>query len=58
MFSYAHLATQTVHLALHLGSQFQLQPGARVGLWLKNCPEFVPALFGILQAGAVGGANQ
>lgn len=28
-------------------------PGQRVGLWLKNCPEFVPALFGILAAGGV-----
>src|SRR5262249_16583849 len=27
-------------------------PGDRVSLWLKNCPEFVPALFGILHAGA------
>ena len=24
-----------------------------VGLWLKNCPEFIPSLFGILHAGAV-----
>ena len=30
-----------------------MKPGDRVGLWLKNCPEFIPALFGILSAGAV-----
>ena len=30
-----------------------VKPGDRVGLWLKNCPEFIPALFGILQTGAV-----
>jgi long-chain acyl-CoA synthetase len=30
-----------------------VRPRDRVGLWLKNCPEFVPALFGILHAGAV-----
>ena len=30
-----------------------MKPGDRVGLWLKNCPEFVPALFGILAAGGV-----
>jgi long-chain acyl-CoA synthetase len=30
-----------------------VKPGDRVGLWLKNCPEFVPALFGILQSAAV-----
>jgi acyl-CoA synthetase (AMP-forming)/AMP-acid ligase II len=33
--------------------QFGVQPGDRVALWLKNRPEFVPALFGILNAGAV-----
>jgi long-chain acyl-CoA synthetase len=30
-----------------------VQPGDRVAIWLKNCPEFVSVLFGILQAGAV-----
>jgi long-chain acyl-CoA synthetase len=30
-----------------------VQPGDRVGLWLKNCPEFIPSLFGILGVGAV-----
>jgi len=28
-----------------------VKPGDRIGLWLKNCPEFVPALFGGLQTG-------
>jgi len=30
-----------------------VKPGDRVALWLKNCPQFVPALFGVWQAGAV-----
>ena len=40
-------------VAERLARDFGVQPGDRVGIWLKNCPEFVPALFGILQAGAV-----
>jgi len=30
-----------------------VQPGDRVGLWLKNRPEFIVALLGIMHAGAV-----
>lgn len=30
-----------------------VQPGDRVALWLKNSPEFVSALFGILRVGAI-----
>jgi long-chain acyl-CoA synthetase len=49
---------ENVHgLALHLCRELQgrlgVKPGDRVALWLKNRPEFVPALFGVLQAGAV-----
>jgi long-chain acyl-CoA synthetase len=40
-------------LARHLQQSFGVKPGERVALWLKNCPEFVPTLFGVLQAGAV-----
>jgi long-chain acyl-CoA synthetase len=36
-----------------LQKRFGVKSGARVGLWLKNCPEFIPAFFGILHAGAV-----
>ncbi|MBN2506607.1 MAG: long-chain fatty acid--CoA ligase [Verrucomicrobia bacterium] len=52
-FTYGPMARQAVALARHLQERFGLEPGARVGLWLRNRPEFVPALFGILQAGAV-----
>ena len=40
-------------LAKRLKEEFGLQPGDRVGLWLKNCPEFVFSLFGILLAECV-----
>jgi long-chain acyl-CoA synthetase len=51
--TYAALAAQVRQVAAHLGDHFQVQPGDRVGLWLKNCPEFVPAWLGIAHAGAV-----
>lgn len=52
-YSYAELWSQALCLAEHLKNQCQVKPGDRVGLWLKNCPEFVPAFFGILSLGAV-----
>ena len=52
-YSFAELWSQSRHVAQKLQSEFKVKPGERVGLWLKNCPEFVPAFFGILQAGAV-----
>src|SRR5258705_3821469 len=52
-YSYGDLWDQSQAIACQLRQQFKVQPGARVGLWLKNCPEFVPSFFGILQAGAV-----
>ena len=52
-FSYGRLFGQTLWVAEQLRAEFKVQPGDRVGLWLKNCPQFVPALFGILQADAV-----
>src|SRR5436190_7824813 len=52
-FSYAALWNQSVLVSEQLRQQFKVQPGDHVGLWLKNCAEFVPMLFGILHAGAV-----
>jgi long-chain acyl-CoA synthetase len=52
-FSYGDLWSRTLWVAGRLRSEFGVRAGDRVGLWLKNCPEFVPALFGILQTGAV-----
>src|SRR5260221_14335904 len=52
--SFAALHAQVLKLAAHLQNHFALKPGDRVALWLKNCPEFVVSVFGILQAGAGG----
>ena len=52
-FSYGHFLAQTFWVAHRLRTQFGVRRGDRVGLWLKNCPEFIPALFGVWQAGAV-----
>jgi long-chain acyl-CoA synthetase len=52
-YSYGDLLAKSLHVAERLIREFGIKPGDRVGIWLKNCPEFVPALFGILQAGAV-----
>ena len=49
-YSFEELLSQTRRVAGHLQNELGLKPGDRVGLWLKNCPEFIPALFGILQA--------
>jgi long-chain acyl-CoA synthetase len=51
--SYAALLAQSQKVAAHLQSGFGVKPGDRVALWVKNCPEFVPAVFGILSAGGV-----
>lgn len=52
-FTYAQFHSRTRWLAAWLAGEFKVQPGDRVGLWLKNCPEFVPAYFGVLAAGGV-----
>jgi len=52
-FTYATLLNQSQAVARQLTEVCAVKPGDRVGLWLKNCPEFIPALFGILNASAV-----
>ena len=49
-FSYRHHADHAAALAQMLVTRLGVRPGDRVGIWLKNCPEFVTALFGILGA--------
>jgi long-chain acyl-CoA synthetase len=52
-FTYSELSSRSLFVSGILRRQFNISPGDRVALWLKNCPEFIPALFGILQSGAV-----
>ena len=52
-FTYSQLLQQSRRVAHLLRRQFDVQPGDRVALWLRNCPEFIAALFGALEAGAV-----
>ncbi len=52
-YSYRELWSQSTFVSQQLQERFGVRSGARVGLWLKNCPEFIPAVFGILHAGAV-----
>jgi long-chain acyl-CoA synthetase len=52
-FSYGQFWQQTLGVAQKLQSSLGVRRGDRVGVWLKNCPEFVPVLFGIWQAGAL-----
>lgn len=50
---YASLLAESEKIGAHLKGHFSVKPGDRVGLWLKNCPEFPMAVFGILLADAV-----
>lgn len=52
-FSYTQLHAQSLWVAEQLRTRFNVRPGDRIALWLKNCPEFVPAIFGIWAAGAI-----
>ena len=52
-FSYRQLLAQSRRLGAKLRGELGVRPGDRVGLWLKNCPEFIPAYFGVLAAGGV-----
>ena len=57
-FTYSELWSRSLYVAGILRHQFNVLPGDRVALWLKNCPEFIPAFFGILQIGAGRRAHQ
>jgi long-chain acyl-CoA synthetase len=52
-FTYATVFAQSRAVTAELTGHFGVKPGDRVALWLKNRPEFIPAVFGILGAGAV-----
>jgi long-chain acyl-CoA synthetase len=51
--SYAEIQAESLKVAEYLQNKFGVKSGDRVALWLKNCPEFVASVFGVLQASAV-----
>lgn len=50
-YTHAQLLTQAHGVAGEL-RRLGVKSGDRVGLWLGNCPEFIPSLFGIFMANA------
>jgi acyl-CoA synthetase (AMP-forming)/AMP-acid ligase II len=51
-FTHAELnkrANRIAHALLSMG----LKPGDRVGIWSRNCPEYIPILFAVWKCGAV-----
>ena len=48
---YGALEAQVQHIAGALLQRHGLKPGARVALAMENCPELLPALYGIWRAG-------
>jgi len=52
-YPYRHFRDQSAWVGQKLQRDLGVRPGDRVGLWVKNCPEFISAFFGILQAGGV-----
>lgn len=51
--TYDQIFRQSVSIGKRLRTEFSVRPGARVGIWMKNRPEFIPSLFGILHASGV-----
>jgi len=51
--SYGSLAARASQLAFSLGSKFNLSPGERVALAMKNCPQYYEVLFACWHAGLV-----
>jgi long-chain acyl-CoA synthetase len=51
--SYTALLARAQSVAAHLKNNLGVKAGDRVAIWLKNCPEFIEAVYGILFADAV-----
>ncbi len=49
--SYGAFEDQAARIAGALIRRHGLQPGARIGMAMENCPEFLPVLYGIWRAG-------
>ena len=52
-YSFAQVRHLARRAAACLAGEFGVRKGDRVGVWLKNCPEFVITLLGVLETGAV-----
>jgi len=52
-YDYRLVFAQTRFVTETLQSRLGVKAGDRVGIWLKNCPEFISAFFGVLGAGGV-----
>lgn len=53
VWDYQRLGALAQAVAGQLRGPQSVRPGDRVALWLRNCPEFVPAALGVLLADAV-----
>jgi len=51
--TYTALQERVQAMAGRLQTDVAVKKGDRVGLWMKNCPEFAMGYFGILHAGGV-----
>ncbi len=51
--TYGHLHDQSDAVAARLRADYGVETGDRVAIWVKNCPEFISAFFGIQKAGGV-----
>jgi long-chain acyl-CoA synthetase len=51
--SFADVLQSSRSVGHQLIHRYGVKPGDRVGILLRNCPEFIYALFGVWQAGAV-----
>jgi len=49
--NYGEVAERAARLAASLRRRFRLQPGERVAIATKNCPDYVELMFGIWHAG-------
>ena len=52
-YNYDHFNVESAAIAQYLVNRHEIKSGDRVALWLKNCPEFVSAVYGVLRAGGV-----
>jgi long-chain acyl-CoA synthetase len=53
LYDYRELARRCAALAYGLRTKFGLEPGARVALVMRNCPQYLEILYGIWHAGLV-----